>query len=65
VDEQAEQVNMVLKAMERSDEQIKNAVAATSAKLEATITEMTKQIGKLTEMNTSNLVKAPIALEER
>jgi hypothetical protein len=65
VNEQAEQVNMVLEAMERSDEQMKNAVAATNAKLEATITEMTKQIGKLTEMNTSNLDKAPIALEER
>jgi hypothetical protein len=59
-DDEAEQVNIVLEAMERSGEQM-NTVAATNAKLEATIAEMTKQISKLTEMN-SNLVKALIAV---
>lgn len=38
-----------------------NAVAATNAKLEATIAEMTKQISTLTETN-SNLVKALLAV---
>jgi hypothetical protein len=57
--EQEEQVNMVLEAFEKSGEQM-NAVAATNAKLKATIAELTKRVSKLTEMN-SNLVKALIA----
>ena len=38
---------MVLEAFEKSREQM-NAVAATNAKLEATIAELTKQVSKIT-----------------
>jgi transcription initiation factor IIF auxiliary subunit len=59
--ETEENVNLVLKAMQASTEQM-NAVALANTKNEATIAKLGDQIGKLNEMN-ANLVQLVVKLE--